>query len=117
MTEEEAHKAAEVMLAYADGKQIEISICNGTWKEINNPGFDWINSKYRIKSEPTYCPFKNTEECWNEMQKHHPFGWVKMKGKSNYSCMTEVLDTNNFHFEFNNYTFADGTPFGIKKEE
>lgn len=28
-------------------------------------------------TEPSYRPFKNQEECWNEMLKHEPFGWVK----------------------------------------
>ena len=31
------------------------------------------------KKEPTYLPFKNKEECWAEMQKHQPFGWVMEK--------------------------------------
>ncbi len=117
MTKEEARKAAEVMLAYADGKKIELKNIYGIWSKIDTPLFDWFHSNYRIKPEPTYRPFKNAEECWQEMQKHQPFGWVKMKGESNYSCIVEVLDTNNFHSDFNDYTFADGEPFGVKEEE
>ena len=30
-------------------------------------------------TEPSYRPFKSQEECWNEMQKHQPFGWIKSK--------------------------------------
>ena len=28
-------------------------------------------------SENSYRPFKNDDECWEEMKKHEPFGWVK----------------------------------------
>lgn len=30
---------------------------------------------YRIK--PEYRPFKDAKECFEEMQKHKPYGWVK----------------------------------------
>lgn len=71
------------------------------------------NSKYR--------PFKDIEECWQEMQKHQPFAWVKEKHSDRYSLITEVnglsikvkegcLFTDGVKY----YTFADGTPFGIK---
>ena len=32
-------------------------------------------------TETTYRPFKDVKECWKEMNKHHPFGWVKSKDK------------------------------------
>ena len=74
------------------------------------------NSKYR--------PFKNKEECWQEMQKHQPFAWVKEKHSDRYNLITEVnglsikvkegcLFTDSVKY----YTFADGTPFGVKVEE
>ena len=73
------------------------------------------NSKYR--------PFKNKEECWQEMQKHQPFAWVKEKHSDRYSLITEVnglsikvkegcLFTDSVKY----YTFADGTPLGIREE-
>lgn len=40
------------------------------WTEIKEIGY-WGNIEYRIKPER---PFKDAEECWNEMQKHQPFG-------------------------------------------
>ena len=90
-------------------------------------------------TEPTYRPFKNQEECWNEMKKHEPFGYVKSKydgSYNHYKLITKVLnsttigkavdcvvefngDTLCYHDMVNlydNYTFADGTPFGIKKD-
>lgn len=98
---------------------------------------DWNKFDYRIKSESKYRPFKNTEECWNEMQKHQPFGWLKDKNKDSvlmniqalFDEMLTITDgvyfrginlINGWHgFEeaVKEYTFADGTPFGIIEEE
>lgn len=135
MTREEARKAAEVMLAYAEGKTIEYK------EDIDNkyltcvePTFNWRDdvSNYRIKLEPKYRPFKDAEECWNEMLKHQPFGWVKDDGDYiNISNIgnDDVISYNGGdcpviilfkYLELNEHpkvTFADGTPFGIKEEE
>ena len=122
MTREEARKAAEVMLAYAEGKTIEYK------EDIDNkyltcvePTFNWRDdvSNYRIKLEPKYRPFKDIEECWNEMLKHQPFGWVKAKdSKDDYQMIQRVHnDIESFDNTFEDYEFADGTPFGIKEEE
>lgn len=67
--------------------------------------------------EPKYRQFKNAKECWDEMLKHEPFGWIKYKNKTAYSVvLTCADDTNYFHNLFENYTFADGTPFGLKED-
>ena len=88
---------------------------------------------YRIKPEPRYRPFKTQEECWNEMQNHQPFGWLKSKKDGRFRCIGEVSWSDEFetvHIAlstseslsrssdsvFDEYTFADGTPFGIKEE-
>lgn len=80
-------------------------------------------------NESDYRPFKNKEECWSEMMKHEPFGWVFFKDKEAlvfvyYICTTYIrvhgYSINGWTFDyeemFDKYTFADGTPFGIKKE-
>ena len=84
-------------------------------------------------TEPSYRPFKTKDECWNEMQKHHPFGWLKSKKNGRYRCIGEVSGSDNSEIVcialstsesllrssgavFDEYTFADGTPFGIKEE-
>lgn len=86
----------------------------------------WNNTEYRIKSEPKYRPFKDAEECWQEMQKHQPFGWVKDRNGSKFVIenvdsrgFVEVYDegTCNFKEVFENRTFADGLQFGVKVEE
>ena len=127
MTREEARKAAEVMLAYANGEEIE-TLCFGEYIPCKNPSFNWIDGKsiknYRIKPKPKYKPFKTQEECWNEMLKHQPFGWVKeissemlylINGISNESIVI-MEDISSFKEAMNIYEFKDGTPFGIKEE-
>ena len=127
MTREEARKAAEVMLAYANGEEIE-TLCFGDYIPCENPSFNWVDGKsiknYRIKPKPRYRPFKTQEECWNEMLKHQPFGWVKeissemlylINGMSNESIVI-MEDINSFKEAMNIYEFKDGTPFGIKEE-
>lgn len=130
MTREEARKAAEVMMAYADGKEIEFLSIMDKWSIIQDPTFNWHSFNYRIKKEPTYRPFKNKEECWAEMQKHQPFGWVKTIYKS-YCLITYVkeyvlngddsveIDSISYSLKeaFKQFTFVDGTPFGIKEDE
>ena len=129
MTREEARKAAEVMIAYADGKEIEFNN-SSVWEEATYPVFDWCHSKYRVKSEPKYRPFKDMEECWNEMLKHQPLGWVKAKESKSVALIGNVYmdkevwivwttnekDLYSASEIFNNYVFADVTPFGIKDD-
>ncbi len=118
MTREEARKAAEVMLAYADGKEIE-QHWGELWVINKEPKFDWSYNDYRIKPQPTYRPFVNAEECWQEMQKHQPFGWLKDKTKEYFWLLGRTLDmdTKENRKLFEAHTFADGEPFGVKEEE
>ena len=71
-------------------------------------------------TETTYRPFKDVKECWNEMFKHHPFGWTKHKEKQFYENWIYVnsngIDGTSFYDVYKNHTFADGTPFGIKED-
>ena len=126
MTREEIKEAAKVMEAYADGKKVQKQDINGLWIDCDNPMFDWASFNYRIKPEPKYRPFKTQEECWNEMLKHQPFGWIRNNdtqrlcnigsiGRNNYGV---VIDNYILYFDlaFNTCNFVDGTPFGIKEE-
>ena len=143
MTVQEIREAAKVMEAYANGKKIQYLNDDNEWIDAPNPLFDWDNYVYRIKPEPKYRPFKRQEECWNEMMKHQPFGWIYCKNDSCYYCIISVdegkielspdmyphsettpkeyyLENSYVDFvtalEDYEYTFADGTPFGIKEE-
>lgn len=118
MKPEEARRKAEVMLAFADGKEIEFfDEYIGDWVKADDPVFNWCIDVYRIKPKPTYRPFKDKEECWAEMQKHQPFGWVKHKKDGSFSCVMAVDDSKWYDTAYEKYNFADGTPFGIEVKE
>ena len=139
MIKEEAKYLLPIMQAFVEGKVIEcraklnrikgvVDIPN-KWTETNEI---WcVNSlEYRIKpeKEPKYRPFKDEKECWQEMQKHQPVGWVK-----DNDCHYDIVSVSNrdvsivnltgdiiilrFSDAMEDYTFVDGTPFGILEEE
>ena len=123
MNRKQAKEFYPIMQAYAEGKLIECrtkpSLIEGLdvtndWTEMKEIEF-WNNTEYRVKPEPKFRPFKNAEECWQEMQKHQPFGWVKTD--SVYEPILHVNECDDFNATFKYSTFADGTPFGIKEEE
>ena len=127
MTREEAKMRAELYSALADGKTIQIISSNGTWEDIEIEKLSKIYdcNSYRIKPEPKYRPFKNQEECWNEMLKHQPLGWLRSKRiKDIYQLITirnhEIRIFADLPLRFSRayreYEFLDGTPFGIKEE-
>lgn len=124
MTREEAKELLPIIQAYAEGKTIECKNLFGSWTEAKCPS--WANNlEYRIKPEQKYRPFQSREECWNEMLKHQPFGWIRnifTKRLHNIDSIgvygIDIINNSVIYFDdiFNAYTFADGTPFGIKEE-
>ena len=102
-----------IITAFAEGKEIQFFHC-GVWSDLLSPKFDKEAFLYRVKPEPKYRPFKSVEECWNEMQKHQPFGWLKSKTSLQLNTY-EISEYSDWERRFNNYTFADGTPYGIKE--
>lgn len=137
MNRNQAKKFYPILQAFAEGRVIECRTrtwelnkgwqYSTTWKETEELKFQ-DTYEYRIKPEPKYRPFKDAEECWNEMQKHQPFGVVKDKYFANYQTHRAFtcLITNGCHFRgyedetfessFKILLFADGTPFGVKVE-
>lgn len=125
MNRSQAKKFYPILKAYAEGRVIECRTKPSTikgknvpneWTEMKEIEY-WHNIEYRIKPEPKYRPFKDAEECWAEMQNHQPVGWTKLIGEIEYSFITDVDDTIRYSDAIKEYTFADGTPFGIKEEE
>ena len=131
MTREEAKELLPIIQAWAEGKNIQF-LSDGEWHDINQADFTCYPDKYRIKPEKKYRPFKTKKECWDEMMKHQPFGWLIRKTEENYNsigCITEyngfvyllfaTKEDESFTAEFllKNYKFADGTPFGIEEEK
>lgn len=78
MTREEAKELLPIMQAYAEGKTIQF-LDGGKWADVYQTDFYQSPGKYRIKPEPKYRPFRTRRECWDEMLKHQPFGWLKSK--------------------------------------
>ena len=135
MEREEIKRRAELYSALADGKTIQILNMEGNWVDVEVKKLNYIPEtlKFRIKPEPKYRPFKSQEECWHEMLKHQPFGFVKSKVKGYFhhiglvqwsSELEDVMITfatseqlaRSSRSLFEDFIFADGTPFGIKEE-
>ena len=119
MNRQQVKELLPIIQAFAEGKEIEIKLKSGSkWCTFNENDIHYINVEecdFRIKSEPKYRPFKDKEECWNEMLKHQPFGWVKTD--VGYDNLWHTNKGDDFKATFKNCTFADGTPFGIKVKE
>ena len=128
----EIQRLMPIFQAMADGRIIQVSENGNEWIDIDgeeeglfldtlidNPQY------YRIKPEQRYRPFKNAEECWSEMQKHKPFGWVNYNGyRANIAAVmgSAITFVNNkgytlfFQQAFEGCTFIDKQPFGIKEK-
>ena len=137
MNRSEAKELLPIIQAFAEGKTIQIrkhgeeSYYDSTNSKLN---FDLGYYSYRVKPEPKYRPFKDADECWQEMLKHEPFGWTKktcghcnflhimelystgivINMVDNFGCFKNLLET--YGLAFAEITFADGAPFGVKEE-
>ena len=125
MTREEAKELLPIIQAFAEGKTIQYRTSNNEWVDTYKPSFSDSSSNYRIKPKPKYRPFKTKEECWNEMLKHQPFGWVRGKhpellyqiiSVSDFDVTLSIYEKSSFPASLIQFEFADGTPFGIKEE-
>ena len=127
---EEVKSVMNIIQAFADGKTIQaIDPYEDEWVDQAGLNFKALfEGQYRIKPEHTYRQFKDAEECWQEMQKHKPFGWLKGD-----KCFYNIVSVSNIDVSMANVsgdivtldfsevmegnTFADGTPFCVKVEE
>ena len=126
---EDVKSVMNIIQAFANGKTIQaIDPYEDEWVDQAGLNFKALfEGQYRIKPEHTYRQFKDAEECWQEMLKHQPFGWIKGKEDEYHTFITTVDNNNEMSLSgnsgwsfigiMNNYTFADGTPFGMKEEE
>lgn len=133
MNRKEAAELSPFIKAFGEGKDIEMRSKNphaqlNGWAKMDE--FIFGNFEYRIKPEVKFRPFANAEECWQEMQKHQPFGWLKSSEGYYFQIVSMgktfiggTVDSsgrivpNSYRCLYNSYTFTDGLPFGVKVEE
>ena len=118
MDRNQAKEFYPIMQAFAEGKTIE---CRTRVWELNK-GWQYSTTwketeELKFQDTYEYRPFKDAEECWNEMQKHQPFGWVKDRDgdktfigsinsdNSVFTCSSEILFLKGI---FEDFTFIDG---------
>lgn len=133
MNRKEAKEFYPFLQAFAEGRVIECrtkpSTVKGTdipndWTEMKEIDF-WNNTEYRVKPEQKYRPFRDAKECWQEMQKHQPFGWVKSTLFKDFDLVQRVttlyVEINREIIDYKDalekFTFADDNNFGVKVEE
>lgn len=132
MTREEIKKVLPVIQAFTEGKVIQTKNGDETWITIDKEADLNIESLaeypdcFRVKPEPKYRPFKDADECWQEMLTHQPFGWVKYQcdffqiihvddNSIGYGSACGTILHSKFEDIFKDSTFADGAPFGVKE--
>lgn len=124
MTREEAKELLPIIQAFAEGRTIQLFGRDG-WTDLYKDFIFDTSYRYRVKPEPQCRPFKNADECWQEMLKHQPFGWLREK-KRNVRTQIGFMHTegiqgtsggsSNYKAFFDCFSFADGAPFGVKEE-
>ena len=129
MNRQQVKELLPIIQAFAEGKKIQAynPLTKEWYDKYESIDFNSESPKYRIKPETKYRPFKDAEECFEEMKKHQPFAWIKDKQQHEYFNMISICINAATTFQYdevkyydyqkliNEYTFADGTPFGIKE--
>ena len=122
-----------VMLAYERGEQIEYKEKKDSeWLPLfHDPYWDWAQFDYRIKSNPTYRPYKNADEFLQAQREHGMYLMTSTKDKymtpitisGDTITLAFPLDYGNVYTcrysyvnIFNDFTWQDGTPCGVKEE-
>ena len=143
MTREEVKILLPIIQAFAEGKVIQTKNGDETWitigkeTDLNIESLAEYPDCFRIKPEPKYRPFKDADECWQEMLKHQPFGWVKtIANIPELHNILAIFPSAEFPVllgidleegvareyslklseMYDLYTFADSAPFGVKEE-
>lgn len=130
-------KQLKVMQAYVDGKNIQVSRKNKKeWTDADFPLWDFIVFDYRVKTEPKYRPYKNTEEMIADYKTRFkinnpdytmPLIWIQTCISHNaylvnaFPKESDHIKVSDFciYFErlLEDYTYLDGSPCGKLVEE
>ena len=101
MTKEQIKNVLPLIQAFAEGKIIQYrdpSLGIKEWSDLEYSVGVPVNNlleepnNYRVKPEPPYRPFRNAEECWQEMLKHAPFGIMSSKNGKDYMSFMSLND-------------------------
>lgn len=133
----------EVKLAWKQGKQIQTRVTNsrGDWVDLDNPNWEFVGYDYRVKPEKKWRPFNSMEElrqAWStkltgrtdlvlDYDLTEPMIWVRSKSNTTSTYMITHYCGNMGEIYlcgylnmglvqlFDDYTFLDGTPCGVKE--
>lgn len=115
-----------ILIAFAENKRIQYRTREG-WVDIpENDGMPISNTaEYRIKPDTKYRPFNSQKECFYEVDKHFPSGWVK-ETSTGILYFLNGISESGIVLPFKNMTFQeameaiefrDGTKFGKEVED
>ena len=130
MNRQQVKELLPIIQAFAEDKEIQAynPLTKEWYDKYESIDFNSESPKYRIKPESKYRPFKDAEECFEEMKKHKPFAWIKDKYHQYFNMISICINAaTTFQYDeveyydyqrlINEYTFADGTPLGVKVME
>lgn len=122
MTEQEM---IEIISAHMQGKDIECRPVDShdKWYIVKNPSWDFYTYEYRVKSEPSYRPYKNAEEFLQAYKKH-----IGIKKDSTETIITIVrisdssitpygCNSTSYAYLLGYFTWEDGSVCGILNDQ
>jgi hypothetical protein len=118
MTKEEAKKAAEVMSAYVDGREIECKVghSHDSWDLVNDPAFNWYYYDYRIRPKQKLVPFTfdDANSIIGRAIKKNYFNWKSIIVDCAPNGVYAGINSNFVSYEnlLKVYEFLDGSPCG-----
>jgi hypothetical protein len=121
-----ARKILPILAAWVEGKELEFRFKDeDVWQPVKEDVYSEGDTiEYRVK--PGYRAFKDGSECYQEMLKHEPIGWVTHKNSVNHPELITSVGGEYMYFSQQNWRykdafsylrFVDGTPFGIADNE
>lgn len=115
MERAETEEAIAIMQAWVDGKTIQYKYRteHSVWTDIIGiPKWSWIDTQYRVKPRAVYRPYDSPKECLNDLRCD---GWLRRReGATYYTRICNLDEHINYQKMFREYTYIDGTPFGLK---
>jgi len=120
MDKDKAKELAKILLAYSEGKRIEVSNNNNYWVATSSIELITASKYVRIKPKPKLVLFTFED---NKLFRDK---WIKIKGCIPLTKITSFgykgldfygSELITWKYAFDNYEFEDGSPFGKYIEE